>query len=100
QVPVQFTTQGQVRGLQFQVQYDSSRISLTDVQAGADGNEFYIDHNLSTGIVLFANMNQNLEQGQKEIALLTFEIKDTASFVRTAVGLTGVIISDDDGRKI
>ncbi len=105
-VPVTMNSGGEVRGLQFDIWYDRSMGTITDVTVGKDSQNFYVYYNNNLQLngktyarIMIANMSKNLPSGQSEIAILQFQMADQGP-IKTDVTLSNVVISDGNAQNI
>ncbi|RXT02858.1 cohesin domain-containing protein [Ammoniphilus sp. CFH 90114] len=102
-VPIHLTSAGEVRGLQFDLEFDTSVVNLQDVVRGNDlalNFDFQYNPSLRTSgnkktiRVFIASMSKDITPNDNaEVAKLVFNMEDQGP-VKTSLKLSGVVISN------
>lgn len=104
QVPVYFTSQGQVAGLQFDLSFDEQLLEYQGVNIGNLTAEFNVQANKPVGgklKVIIVKLNAaKIPPETGSVALLKFNVRDTAQPGQSCpLILSNVILADSGGKK-
>ncbi|TEB05929.1 Chitinase A1 precursor [Pelotomaculum schinkii] len=104
QIPVTLTSSGEVAGLQFDLSYDHNQLIYQQANTGSLANGFTVSANLvgdKLRVIIYSTSNTPVPGGSGTVAQLQFQVAAGVQAGQTsALGLSGVILSDAQGQSI
>ncbi|TEB14841.1 Chitinase A1 precursor [Pelotomaculum sp. FP] len=104
QIPVTLTSSGEVAGLQFDLSYDHTQLVYQQTSAGSLASGFTVITNPvgdNLRVIIYNGSNTPVPSGSGTVAQLQFQVAAGVQAGQTsALGLSGVILSDAQGQSI
>ncbi len=95
-VPVTLTSSGNIRGLQFDLEYDQTQLNFSDVSPGLLTSSFLVESNPRIPRVLITSLESNIPSGTGTIAVLTFTVNSGATSAKVDVQFTHMVASSGE----